>query len=228
VSAGTFTVNLAEANPVPPTFIVVNSPENNKIYYSTEVQLDFTLIPHHDTELTSFAYSLDGHAHVATNGSTVITGLSHGSHTLTIYGTATITHDDYENTHLNQTLDVVYFNIFFSTQWVFLSLALSSVIVAVTCTGLLARKRLVRALRGKKTFGFWFGLAWFLFFAAITYTPSLRMINDYLYPQYPPDFGSIGFDWGVIFGIIFMAIGLVVMKTGIKQSQEPQTAISQK
>ncbi len=222
--AGTSLVNLAEANPSVPPLIVVNSPQNNKIYYSTEVQLNFKQIPDTDIIFTSFDYSLDGKARVATNGSTVLTGLSYGSHTLTIYDNGTY-YGARNQTYINEfTLEVISFNIVFSTSWVVLSI----VLVALICLAILVRKRLVRAFKGKKTSGFWFGLVWFLFFTALTSFPISWFINNYLSPHYPPDaFAFAGSFYGVIFGIGFMLIGLYLMKKGIiKESQIPQTASS--
>ena len=141
-----FIANLAEANPLPSELIVVDSPQNNKIYYVTEVELNFTQLPDTGWNFTSFDYSLDGNAKVAINGSVVLTGLSYCSHTLTIYGTGTYTGVNQTYGPYEQILEKRYFSIVFSTPWV----VLSTILVAVTCAGLLLRKKLVNAFRGKK------------------------------------------------------------------------------
>jgi hypothetical protein len=212
-------VKIAKANPLPPPLIRVNSPQNNKIYSSNEVQLNFTQIPNTDINLTSFAYSLDGQAREATNGSSILTGLSYGSHTLAIYGNGTYLIGN--NTHeYNSTLAIVYFSTFFSTSWVVVTIVLAAVI----CTGLLIyfkkRRQLATALKGKKTASFWVGLFVFSFFAALVFFPSVwQMVSDYLFPYYP-HYGISGFlGYGVVFGFIFMCIGWYMMRLGAKKVQ---------
>jgi hypothetical protein len=142
---------------------------------------------------------------------------------LTIYGTGTYTAGNRTYGPYEQILDERYFSMVFSTSWV----VLSTVLVAVTCTGLLLRKKLVNAFRGRKTINFWFGTVWLLFFAALTSFPIWGVISNYLYPHYPPDFdfSLAGGLIGIVLGICFMLIGLYIMKSGIKKNQSPENTI---
>jgi hypothetical protein len=64
---------------VPPE-VSVSSLEN-KTYYSSDVELDFTV-----NELASqISFSLDGQENVTANGNTTLSGLSCGAHNLTVY-----------------------------------------------------------------------------------------------------------------------------------------------
>src|SRR4030043_327739 len=86
-------VGLASANPISMPLVVVDSPQNNQIYATTQVQLKFALSPYAYYNFSSFAYSLDGQPTKATDGTTVLTNLAAGSHTLTIYGNGTYQSD---------------------------------------------------------------------------------------------------------------------------------------
>ncbi len=219
-ASATFLASLAEANPVPPELIAVGSPQDNKTYSSTELELNFTQLPDTGWNFTSFHYSLDGKTKVATNGSAVLTGLSYGSHTLTIYGTGTYTNDNRTSGPYEQILEERYFSIVFSTGWTVLSI----VLVAATCAGLLLRKKLVNAFSGKKTITSWFGAVWLLFSAALTSFTTWAIINKYLYPHYPPDldFSLAGNLVYIALGICSILIGLCIMKAGAKKNQIPQ------
>ena len=68
-----------QSDTTPPTLSIL-SPEN-KTYAASDVPLNFTL-----SEPTSWiGYSLDGQANVTVGGNTTLSGLSDGSHTLTVY-----------------------------------------------------------------------------------------------------------------------------------------------
>ena len=60
--AGPLFVSLAKANPLNPPEIVVSSPQNNKTYYSTEVQLNFTPISPKALTRHSVTALMDTHA----------------------------------------------------------------------------------------------------------------------------------------------------------------------
>jgi len=53
----------------------------NKIYYSPDVPLDFTV----NEQVSQITYSLDGQGNVAVAGNTTLTGLSVGVHNVTVY-----------------------------------------------------------------------------------------------------------------------------------------------
>jgi hypothetical protein len=84
--AGILHINLADANPnwidfSKPTINIL-SPINQK-YNVTEIPLNFTV----SERVSKLTYSLDGQAKVTISGNTNLTGLSGGSHNLTVYAT---------------------------------------------------------------------------------------------------------------------------------------------
>ena len=69
--------------------IKVNSPQNNYVYPTGDVWLQFTNIDRVDYNFSSYSYSLDGGAAQPTDGNTKLTNLAAGSHKLIIYGNGT-------------------------------------------------------------------------------------------------------------------------------------------
>jgi len=65
----------------PPT-VSVESVEN-KTYYTSDLPLNFTV----NESVSHIAYSLDGQANVTIAGNTTLSGLSVGTHNITIYAT---------------------------------------------------------------------------------------------------------------------------------------------
>jgi hypothetical protein len=216
---GVMVVKVAFANPIESPLIQVNSPQNNKIYSSNDIQLDFTALPNTGYNFTSFAYSLDGQAAKATNGSTILTNLSYGSHTLIIYGTGTYKIGNNTFEHNDTVVAMVYFDALFSTSWVVFTI----ILIAVIAIGLLIffnkRRQLITRLKGKKTVSFWFGLLCFLFSATLFFVPSVwQMADDYLFPHYPQGI-SVFPGYGIIFGLVFMGIGFYMMMLGTQESR---------
>ena len=168
------------------------------------------------SNFTSFSYSLDGQANQTTNGNTTLTGLSLGSHTLLIYGNGTFQFGDSAQ-EFRYPLQTIYFSIFFSTEGVILTLIAGSAFLIIGLALLRKRRQLARALKGKKTAGFWTGLASF-FLATLFFAPSLwEMSYEYYFWYFSRDVNTsflIGF--GIVLGSIFMAIGLYLMRAGTK------------
>ena len=87
---GTQIIKLAESNPAwftpringPTITITILSPINQK-YNVTDIPLNFTV----SERVSKLTYSLDGQAKVTISGNTNLTGLSGGSHNLTVYAT---------------------------------------------------------------------------------------------------------------------------------------------
>jgi hypothetical protein len=212
----------ALANPIPVPLIRVYSPQNNKIYSSNDVQLNFTeaVFPNTGISVSSFGYSLDGKPIESTNGSTILAGLSSGSHTLTIYGTVTYSlgNEVHEN---NSTLAIVYFSTSYSTAWIVFSISMAVAIFFGSLILLFKRRQFVSALKGRKTFSFWLGLVCFLFFAILVFAPATwQAANDYLFPYYPHGMTVMLFpDGGITFGLIFMVIGWFLMRRGTRKNQ---------
>jgi hypothetical protein len=78
------TGNIAFSVNIPPTVSIL-SPETNKEYTTSDVPLSFTV----NKSFLQVSYSLDGQANVTHAKNTTLTGLSEGSHTLTLYATDT-------------------------------------------------------------------------------------------------------------------------------------------
>jgi hypothetical protein len=207
-------VQMVSANPISLPFINVNSPENNKIYSSNQVTLNFTVIDTH-RNYTSFSYSLDGQEPIDTNKSGVLTNLPSGSHTLKIYGNAT--DDAYWNGH--ELLNIVYFSTIYSTAWLTFALILAVSLATLSLLIFFGRKRIAARLKREKKFSFWLGVLCFLFFTCLVFVPSFwHWANDYLFPRFP-----VGLQDSPIFGIIisipFMVIGLLLMLFGTRKNK---------
>ena len=202
--------NVANANPLPPPVIIVNSPQNNQVYPSGEVWLNLTRLP--NTEyVTLVAYSLDGKPERKTNGSELLSGLSAGSHTLALYANLSETRQDY-----GFIITKVYFSVNYSTSWVVFA-GVSSTVLAVSLSAVfITRHRLMASLKRKKTSLFWFGLCLLslgiLWFALLVGSATF----DYLFPVYHSGlivnltFPSLLFSWFLI------GIGMVLAWRGLK------------
>lgn len=223
VLTGTFTFNSVQANPIPIKYIIIDSPSDNNVYFSTTIPLNFTVLPDPEMNFSSLEYSLDGNLRVTYNGSAALTGLSYGSHTLTVYGIFThITHNQTYGPY--EEVSQAYFGVGFTTEWI----VVSSVLLAFVCSGLLLRKRLINAFRGKKTGLFWFGVIWVLFFAAVTSLPLYEILTHYLYPHYSPFllFSYSSNLIGAALGVGFMLVGFYFMKISIKKDNPLSNASS--
>jgi hypothetical protein len=217
ILAGAQAANSAMANPLSPPLIRVYSPQNNKIYSSNEVQLNFTIIPNTGVNLTSFSYSLDGQTTKATNGSTILTGLSAGSHTLIIYGNWSYPFQVYNNN-----LETIYFSTIYSPPLVTFTIILLAAIAIILLIFFKKRKQLIATLKRRKTASFWVGLACFLFFAILFFVPGVwHFVNDYLFSHFLKG-ESDGPLFGAIIGLFFMGVGWYLMRQGIKKQQNAE------
>jgi hypothetical protein len=208
-------IEVALANPLPAPMIEVTSPQNNKIYPSNSVQLNFTALPTSGYNFTSFSYNLDGQAQQPTGGNTLLSGLASGSHILKIYGNRT-----YQNSTRLQNdmlLQIVYFSTDYWTAWVVFTAMFAAVMVLTSFIFYANRVSLARKLRAKKNGRFWIGLILVIFFGGVVLGSSIwHSASDYFFPYYPhglvvstiPDF---------IFGLIFTSVGLLMMAKGTAQ-----------
>lgn len=213
-------ISFVSANPINPPLIQVNSPQNNKIYATNEVQINFSVVPNNWVNFTSATYSLDGQPAKPVNESTTLTGLASGSHTLTVYGNGTYSYGGQVHEY-NSVEALIYFSVQFSTSWVTFAATATAAISIVSLITLWKRRPIVAALKGKKAARFWVGLASFLFFTCVFFVPGVwLMASDYLYPHYSRGITSVVFyPWGtMIFVSIFMGIGLYLMWSGTKRS----------
>jgi hypothetical protein len=192
---------IACANPTAVPSLRVDLPVNNKIYPSNQVELNFTVIDPF-FNYTDFSYSLDGKQPQQTNPSCVLTGLSSGSHTLTIYGN----YSSADHGSGNRLLTKVYFSVNYSTAWVNFALILAAVLVPAFLLLFLGRKRIANRLKRQKTGGFWLGVVCFVFFAVFIFAPSVwHWADKYLYPQF-----ETGFEGSPVFGIVFSASFMIL------------------
>jgi len=210
----TFGAQMVSANPIAIPPINVSSPENNKIYTSNQVELNFTVRDAH-RNYTSFSYSLDRQNPIDTNQSCVLTNLLSGSHTLIIYGNAT--DDTYWNGH--ELLSIVYFSTIYSTAWLTFTPILTASLAILSLLLFFGRKRIGTRLKRPKKFSFWLGLLCFLFFTVVVFIPSLwNWADDYLFPRFP-----VGLQVSPIFGIFgstpFMILGLLLMWFGTRKGK---------
>jgi len=219
-------VSFASANPINPPLIQVNSPQNNKIYTTNEVQLTFAAVPNNWVNFTSATYSLDGQPPKPVNGSITLTSLTSGSHTLTVYGKGTYSSYGGQVHDYDSVEAVIYFSVHYSTSWVTFAGATAAVISIVSLIIIWKHRPIAAALKGKKTARFWVGLAGFLFFTCVFFVPGVwLMASDYLYPHYSRGIPSVVFNpWGtMIFVSTFMGIGLWLMRSGTKRTEAQNT-----
>jgi hypothetical protein len=214
---------LALANPLQPPLIRVDSPQNNKVYPSNDVLLNFTILPDTEITLTSFTYTLDGQESKATNGSTMLTALPSGSHKLTIYGTGHYSYSGSDQTYPYDSVDVIYFSIVYSTVWVTFTITVAAVVSVSLLTVFMLRRRLISVFRGKKTAKFWLGLASFLFAVFLFFIPTVWLTaSDYLFPHFNRGLTFTASPIGAVsLGLFFTGIGLYLMWMGNRKKQTP-------
>ena len=114
------TINVYHLSPE----IVITSIENESIYHTSNVKLNYTI----GESIINTFYSLDGKENVTIAENTTLSGLSNGKHNVTIYGS-----DFAGNAGASET---IYFNV--AEPFPAVPVAVASVIVvAVVCAGLL-------------------------------------------------------------------------------------------
>jgi magnesium-transporting ATPase (P-type) len=155
----------------------------------------------------------------ATNGDNLLTGLSAGSHKLTIYGKSSSGYFANQNVEL----EIVYFSINYSSAWVTFALSIS-VLVAVLSLGLFVnRRRFMAGLRGKKNGFFWIGLVVTILTSLIFVPFAWKMLIFYLFPY--DTRGSIDLAFFpvlfVLCGLIIVGLGLLLMVVGTKKINFP-------
>jgi hypothetical protein len=211
--AGLQVSNFADANPLLPAVIRIESPSNNQIYPSGEVWLNFTRLPDSDY-VTSITYSLDDQAEITTNESNLLSGLSAGSHSLTLYAKMSAERDDY-----GYLITKIYFSINYSSSWVTFAAVLSAVFAVSMLMLFVTRRQLITALKRKKIARFWVGLSVLLWGSLFFSLVVGGALYDYLFPVYHGGFGLNLVYPSLIFNLFLIIIGLVVMKIGLEKEQ---------
>lgn len=215
-------VEVAVANPIIDPLVHVESPQNNKIYPSNTVQLNFTAI--RGFNYTAYYYVLDEQSPKITNGATVLNDLSPGSHTLKIYANGTFTSPPNNMTHENYDMlvDVVYFSTFYSTAWVVFTVIIAFVItiVLILCW---KRRQIAIRLRGEKNAAFKLGAS-LLFVGAGFFVPSAwQVANNYLFPFWPPIAVTRNANFHFTLGLCGISMGLLLIWLGTRKKKATQS-----
>jgi hypothetical protein len=197
-------------------WIEVFSPENNYVYPSGDVWLKFGPPKGLDINYSSYSINLDGqNQNIASNTTFLLQNLQAGSHKLTIYGNVSTGY------FANQTerLSIVYFNVYYSSNWVTFILSLSIFVALLSVILLTTRRRLTMRLKGKKNGLFWFGLLIVILASMVVIPLGYGMLYDYLFPHYNylivrllPDPFVYGGLAAIGVGFLFMAFGTAQLK----------------
>jgi hypothetical protein len=219
---GAIIINPAAANPISPWNIHLNSPQNNMIYPSNMVTINFDPTPFWGINVTSFSYSLDDQVAQPTNGSTILTGLTDGTHKLTLYSTGNFTRENQTTTVM---VAMIHFSVVYSPAIIVFTTILIASLLAIGVPLYIKRKPILVRLRGYKTIGFWLGLPFFVFSSIPFFIIIGQMSSNYMFPHAYT--GELVFYLSplpfLIFGLILMLFGLTLMiagtsKNGVKKS----------
>jgi len=208
-SVATSVVGLAKANPLVPPTIVINSPQN-EVYFSTEVQLNFSTLPYPYPNLnfTSFTYSLDGQTAIAINGNATLIGLSYGSHAIQVYGKDTSGH-----TYSTQ---VTHFHVYFHTLWAAAGLVLLTLASTTAGVYVWKRQQINAALKRKKTKPFWVGLAVFALTSFLVFETILYYLDFTYFTTHSSLIVNVSYVF-VVPLLLLMAAGVYWMKAGLRK-----------
>ena len=210
---------VSDANPLRTPTLKIITPQNNCVYPTGEVRLQFTPLETSGIyNFTSFAYCLDDQTAVSTDGNTLLKNLSAGSHTLIIYGNSTTGNYFYNNV----LLEMVYFDVNYSSNWVIFLLSLSVFVMVLSLVLFVNRRQFGVRLRGKKNLFFWLGLSMIILASLLVVPLGLEMLTDYLFPHdtrgateiYPVPF--------VFSGLAVIGVGLLFLAVGTKQLKIPK------
>jgi hypothetical protein len=196
--------------------VTIDSPKNNQIYPNS-IWLTFAPTSYSGYNFTSFSYSLDGQPPKPTDGHTLLTDLAGGSHSIEIFGSGTSTLNSDQKVDIF--LDIVYFSVGYSTQWVVFTVVLAAVVVPSLLAVYVNRAALARRLRAKKKPSFWLG-AVSAAVGLILFIPWVNTIlQSYLFPRYY--FNGETFDLYFVpclsMSIFFTLTGLALMIYGAHQ-----------
>jgi hypothetical protein len=199
-----------------PPIIIVDSPQNNHVYSSNDaIALNFSLQPNSGYIFTSYSYNIDGQPLQTTNSTSVISGLSTGSHTLRIYGNGSW-HGAFGDERI--LLEIVYFSVGYSTAIVNFTVDLAAFLAFVFLALFVGRKRLIARLKQKKQLSFWFGLM-ILTFGAILFFPSAWwFLKLYIFPFNFHGLVAIPFI-PMVYGAFILTFGLILTIFGTRKTK---------
>ena len=209
-------IGIVTANPLPMSFVNVQSPRNNQIYPSSTIQLIFTPTAEN---CTSFSYVLDDQPPVTTNGHTTLTNLAWGSHELTIYTNRTLAAMGFVQEEKNMVASVVYFSVVYSPALVTIVAITLPATIIVSLSLFSRRRQIVARLKGEKSGVFWFGTLLFVPAFLIFIVFSSMVANDYLFPYWPKGliFYLLPYWLTATVCIIFTVIGFGLMWWGTQR-----------
>jgi hypothetical protein len=215
--------NLALSSATQPRsdWIEVTSPQNNYVYPSGDVWLNFTSQNSIDVNYSSYSINLDGQMqNIAGNQTFHILNLSAGSHKLEIYGNISTGY------FANQTelLSIVYFSVNYSSNWVTFIMALSIVVVVLSVLLFVKRRQITMRLKGKKNGLFWLGLTLVILASFIVVPLGYSMLNCYLFPFYDYLLVRVLSDPFVYGGLAVIGIGVLLIALGTMQPKNPKDA----
>jgi hypothetical protein len=195
-------LGVVAANPISLPMVKVVSPQNNCVYTTNAVGLNFSAWQYSAYNFSSYSYSLDGQPAKATDGYTLLTDLSPGSHVVEIYGNGSWAGTSEKQ---NMFLARVYFSNVYSTAWVTFT-AVSTVFAAlVSFAVFMNRKNISARLRSEKTGNFWLGIVCFAASIVALVPSAWWYIDLYLFPRYPR-----GFSIPPLPFLVLSFVGLVV------------------
>ncbi len=210
-------VEVALANPIIDPLVIVESPQNNQIYPSNTVQLNFTAIG--GFNYTAYYYVLDEQSPKTTNGISTLNDLTPGTHTLKIYGNGSWTSQPNNITHVQNDVlvDFVYFSTYFSTAWVVFSIILALVVI-IALILFTKRRQIATALRREKNAFFYDGIILLLFGTIVCVLFAGQVANNYLFPHWPLKALSLNPNIPFTVSLIVMSAGLLLIWLGIRKS----------
>ena len=213
------------ANPVSQPSVTVQSPINNQIYCTNEVELKATAFPYpiNVVNFTLRYYILDDQPPIPTNGTAILSNLSPGSHALKLYGTFS-TQDSNKTHEQNDALvSTVYFSVIYSTQWVIFTVVLA-LVLGITCLVLFRRRRQIKAALERPKRDVFFVGSVLLFFSSIpTVYFAWQIASNYLFPYWPPKLFVLNSGMPFIVSLFFLCLGLLLMRFGThKKADTPK------
>jgi hypothetical protein len=224
LSAGAFLLllclaGLTAANPIEAPMVKVESPINNHVYPTSDVE--FKISPLYWYTYSEYYFVLDDQTPMPLNGTVTLTGLSAGSHIVKIYGNGTLTINSPTNNqtsqHNSDLLSVVYFSVFFSTAWVTFGAVILVAFTVVTFTVYKKRLQIKTALRGEKNAFFSIGLVMFVLSSLSFVFFALIVLENYLFPHWPQKFFTPNYNIPFVLSLFFLSLGLFVMWLSCKR-----------
>jgi hypothetical protein len=211
-------IDLISANPLPMPLVNIHSPQNNQIFQSDSVQLSFTPVAEN---CTSFSYALDDQPSLTTDGNTLLTNLSWGSHKLTIYANQTFRAMGFVEEGKNMVASIVYFSVVYSNALLMVLAIVLPTIIIISLLLLFMRRKIAARLRHQKGLVFWFGTFMFGSSTFVFLLYSWFVVSDYLFPYWPKGITIVPPYW--LFSTVcfaFIGVGLAMMWLGTQKKLE--------